>query len=123
MTSLIAGSLSKHFSCRRRYVVRAEAEFLQQVFQRCRRAETPHADDFALRAGITFPSEYGSHLYRNARGYTRRKDALLIRGILMLKQFPRWHAYDFCFDAFSLQFLVSVHAERDFASAGHQDHL
>src|SRR6266446_3173037 len=88
ITSFIAGSLSKNLLRRRHNSVRFDAEFLQQVLERRRCAEAAHADHLALEADVTLPAKRGSHFHGYSRGYARRKNALLVGGILTLEKFP-----------------------------------
>src|SRR3989442_3332650 len=119
MTSFMAGSLSEQFPRSRDNFVRAEPEFSQQIFQRRGGAETMHTNHLSFCASVALPTKGGGHLHGNARGDTWWKHALLVSSILPLEQFPGRHAHDSGLDAIDLEFFISFHAKRQFASAGH----
>src|SRR5260370_33574677 len=123
ITISIAGSLSEDFPRGRHDLVRFDAEFLQQIFERRRCAEAAHPNYLPLGAGVALPSESGSHLHGNPRAYTRRKDTLLVCGVLAFEKFPRRHADDTNLDARRLQFFAGFHAKRYFAAAAHEDYI
>ena len=88
-------------------------------------AEEPnvcHADLGAGRADIAVPADHRAHLDRDARRDVRRKNAIAVRLILLLEQFPGRHADDACRNALALELFISVDAESDLAAGADQDH-
>src|SRR5215469_11960369 len=113
--NLIFGRL-QHFICNK-------PEFLHQSRARRRAAETMHADDRSLRTGIPIPADDGAGLDSHSRLDTGRQDFLAISSVLLLEQFPTWHADHAGGNSLALELFVGGDAPRDLAAAGDEDHL
>src|SRR5690348_6265262 len=123
MTIFMAGSLSEDFFCRGHYLVRLDAEFFQQILKRRGRAKAVHSDDLALEANVALPAKRGSHFDRNACAYACGKDTFLIRGVLLLEEFPGRHADHSSLDPSGIQFFTCFDTQRNLAATAHEDHV
>ena len=73
---------------RRHDVIDGESELLLQGLQRCRSAESMHADDPTSRADVALPAERRSLLDRNAGRDVRWQDGVAVFLRLAFEDIP-----------------------------------
>src|ERR1035441_9256878 len=69
-------------------VIRGEAEFLQELFDRSRCPEGFYSNVVALSSRVFGPAEVRSFFDGNSRFHTRRQNRVPVIAILIVKQFP-----------------------------------
>src|SRR5262249_61684873 len=108
---------------RLQHVICNKPEFLHQSRAWRRAAETMHADDRSLGTGIAIPADDGAGLDGHSRLDAGRQDFIAISPILLLEQFPTWHADHAGGNSLALELFVGGDAQRDLAAAGDEDPL
>src|SRR6266436_3227582 len=72
----------------RDHVLDRKAELLSQFLKRCGCSKSLHPDDLVVVRRVTLPSELRRLFNGDSRPYGRRDNALSIRFILVLEDFP-----------------------------------
>src|SRR6266496_5082623 len=86
----------------RDHVLDRKAELLSQFLKGCGCSKSLHPDDLVVVRRVTLPSELRRLFNGDSRRYGRRDNALSIRFVLVLEDFPGGHADYPRFDTFRL---------------------
>ena len=105
------------------HVVRREPEFLLQLFEGRRGPKRFHADDLTGQSRIASPSKCRGLFHADSCRHVRRNHAVAISLWLMFEQLSRGHAHHAGLNAFCLQPLGCLKAERHFTAACEEQHV
>src|SRR5712692_7228326 len=104
-------------------LIDGEAELLQQLLKRRRRAELAPRNDAAVYSRVSAPAEAGPRFDRDSSSNGRRKHRFAILYGLPLEKLPARHADDSGLYSFGLQLLVSRNAQLQLGTRAHKDYL
>ncbi len=120
----ICGSLfPQHLLGGGHQIFRFEAVLALQFLERGGRAESFHAENAAVYAGVAFPAKRGRLLDGDARRNGGREYARAVLVALLLENVPRRHGDHARPDAFSQKRVVRIGGENDLAARRYQNDL